>query len=71
MLITLTYLAVVLGVVGSIANAYRQRWAFLLWIVANIILIRHNILRGDWPQVMLFSIYSVIAIVGLWQWRKK
>jgi len=41
-----------------------------VWIVANAIAILVYILKGMYPTVILFIVYFVMAIAGLFEWRR-
>lgn len=62
------WLLVALGVIGAGMNAWGLRASFLVWIVANGGMVGWNARAGRWPDVVLFSIYLITAVIGWWRW---
>jgi hypothetical protein len=65
------YLAVALSLSGNVGVVRKQRWGMGCWIVSNLIWIPHHWLRGDWPSVMMFSVYLGLALLGFVRWKEK
>jgi nicotinamide mononucleotide transporter len=59
-----------LSVVGTwmLARKFIENW--LVWIVADALSIGLFIYKGLYPTAVLFVIYTVLAVVGYWQWKK-
>lgn len=51
-----------------LARKLIENW--LVWIVANALCVGLYIYKGLYPTVILFVIYTVMAVVGYIQWRK-
>lgn len=62
------WLLVALGVIGAGMNSWGLRSSFLVWIVANSGMVGINAYTKRWPEVVLFSIYLVTAVIGWWRW---
>ena len=45
-----------------------QHW--LVWVVVDLISMGLYIYRGLYPTVLLFAVYTAMAVVGFLQWRK-
>ncbi len=60
-----------LSVVGTwmLAKKLIENW--LVWIAADALCVGLYIYKELYPTAILFIIYSVMAIVGYWQWKKK
>lgn len=60
-----------LSVVGTwmLARKLIENW--LVWIVADALCVTLYVYKGLYPTAILFVIYTVMAGVGYWQWRKK
>ncbi|HEY5508845.1 MAG TPA: nicotinamide riboside transporter PnuC [Paludibacter sp.] len=60
-----------LSVVGTwmLARKLIENW--LVWIVADALCVALYIYKGLYPTAILFVIYTVMAGVGYWQWKKK
>lgn len=51
-----------------LARKLIENW--LVWIVADALCVGLYIYKGLYPTVILFVIYTVMAVVGYFQWRK-
>lgn len=51
-----------------LARKLIENW--LMWIVADALCVGLYIYKGLYPTVILFVIYTVMAVVGYIQWRK-
>ena len=52
-----------------LARKLIENW--LVWIVTDAICIALYVYKGLYPTAFLFVIYTAMAGVGYWQWRKK
>jgi len=59
-----------LSVVGTwmLARKLIENW--LVWIAADALCVGLYIYKGLYPTAILFIIYTVMAGVGYWQWKK-
>jgi nicotinamide mononucleotide transporter len=59
-----------LSIIGTwmLAKKFLENW--LVWIVADGLCIGLYIYKSLYPTVILFIIYTVMAGVGYWQWKK-
>lgn len=51
-----------------LARKYIENW--LIWIFVDIILAALFIYKGLWPTVALYSVYTVMAFIGYYKWKK-
>lgn len=51
-----------------LARKLLENW--LVWIVADALCVGLYIYKGLYPTVALFIIYTIMAVVGYWQWQK-
>ncbi|MDR1860357.1 MAG: nicotinamide riboside transporter PnuC [Bacteroidales bacterium] len=51
-----------------LARKYIENW--LLWIVADTVAVVLFINQALWPTVGLYTIYTVMAVAGYFQWRR-
>lgn len=60
-----------LSVVGTwmLARKLIENW--LVWIVADALCVALYVYKGLYPTAILFVIYTLMAGVGYWQWKKK
>jgi hypothetical protein len=58
------------SIVGTVANAYKKRWSFWVWLVTNSLWCWYAVATRQYAQAVLWFVYTVLAIVGLVQWKK-
>lgn len=68
--INLTWLITLASIIGTIANIFKKRWCFIIWLVTNSLWAVIDFCAGLYAQSFLFVICVILAIWGLWQWRK-
>ncbi len=56
---------------GTVANIYKQRWAFFIWLMTNSIWLIIDFRAGLYSQAFLFGVYVLLAVWGLYQWRAR
>ena len=61
----------VLALLGVYLNARRKWQGFLFWLVSNAWWCWHNVTIGEHPQAVLFVIFWLATLYGIYQWRKK
>ena len=64
------YVATILGILGGLLVAFKQRSGFIAWIFGNALWVIFGIAHGIWGLVLLFSVYEVISIISFWYWGK-
>lgn len=57
------------SIVGTVANIYKCRWGFGVWLATNLSWVAYDVHLAAWPQAALFGVYSGLAAWGLWKWR--
>jgi nicotinamide mononucleotide transporter len=59
-----------LSIIGTwmLARKLIENW--LVWIAADALCVGLYIYKGLYPTAILFIIYTVMAAVGYWQWKK-
>jgi len=67
----LGWIGSILGVTGAILNARKMRVGFVFYGVANAALIVVGILKDEWYNVSLFSVFMIIATYGYVVWGRK
>ncbi|SDN14701.1 nicotinamide mononucleotide transporter [Acetanaerobacterium elongatum] len=65
-----TIIITVASLVGSVANAYKKRWCFAIWLVTNASWCIYDCTQGMYTQAILFAVNFIIALLGLINWRK-
>lgn len=51
-----------------LAKKYLEQW--LVWVVVDIVSLILYFWKGLYPTVVLFGVYTIMAVVGYYQWRK-
>lgn len=52
-----------------LAKKYLENWIF--WIVADAVSTALYVMKGLYPTVVLFSVLTILAVVGYLKWRKE
>jgi nicotinamide riboside transporter PnuC len=55
---------------ATIANIYKARWCFFVWLVCNILWVLYDVDKNAIPQAALMAIYAGLAVLGIFKWRK-
>ena len=58
------------SIIGTVANIYKKTWCFGLWLVTNSLWMIVDFREGLYSQSFLFFIYVLLAVWGLYQWRR-
>ncbi len=60
-----------LGIVATwmLAQKILEQW--LVWVVADAVSLCLYVYKELYPTVLLFTVYTVLAVVGFYQWRRK
>ena len=59
------------SLVGVILNIKKNRWCFAIWAVTNFAWMVIDFKEGIPAQGVLMGVYFVLALWGLWKWRRK
>lgn len=59
-----------LSIMGMVLLAYKKIDAWIFWIIADIIFIYLFYLSGLYLSSIIYSIFLILSILGLLQWRK-
>lgn len=65
------WLVFVFTIVGVVLNIKRNKWCFAVWAVTDFIWMIVDYKAGIYPQVAKYAVFFVLALWGLWEWRKK
>ncbi len=52
-----------------LARKYLEHW--LVWIVVDLVSLGTYIYKGLYPTIILFMVYTGMAVVGYYQWKKE
>ena len=66
----LSYIAMILSVIGSYYVNRKKVTGMWLWLFSNTIWFSLAIYRKDYAQLIMFLIYFYFSIEGVMKWRK-
>lgn len=65
----IAYFVTAASIVGTVANSYKKRWCFYVWLCTNAFWCIYDAVSGQTAQALLYVFNLIMAIVGLVQWR--
>lgn len=66
------WIAVILSIAGTILVSFKLPVAGCsVWFVANALWLVWTVTRRDWPTTVVFSVYEVMAVVGVVNWMSE
>lgn len=60
-----------LSLVGNILVIKKNWLGYVLWLITNSAWILYNIYLQVYSQAVLFTIYNILALYGIYIWRFK
>ena len=60
-----------IALAGTVMNAERNKWGFACWLISNLYMSINFFVLGAYAQSILFLIYFLLAIRGVFSWTKK
>lgn len=67
---TWTYAITLASIIGTVANIYKKRWCFIIWLFTNSLWCAVDIVAGLYSQAILFAVYVGLAVWGIVKWRR-
>lgn len=64
------WVVTVASLIGTVANVYRRRWGFLVWVGTNSAWVVYDIHLAAWPQAALMAVCLVLAVWGWFAWGR-
>lgn len=64
------WILAIMGVTGAVLNVAKKRSGFFCWVVANCGWVLVSLIRQQWPEMALWSVYLGIAVRGVYTWGK-
>ena len=65
------YLCVILSLTGNYFVVKKNRWGFIIWVVANTGWSTISISHQLYGQLFLWAAYTILAVWGFISWRNK
>lgn len=69
-LLIIFWIGSALALIGTILNTYKVRFCFILWFISNCIMTVQSYTTSSWNQMLIFSIYILLAVIGYVNWKK-
>lgn len=57
------------SLLGVVLNIYKRKECFIIWGITNFVWMIYDWSIGAREQSVLFGVYFVLAIWGLYKWR--
>jgi hypothetical protein len=70
-MIYLTWCLTFLSIIGVILNIYKIKWCFYIWSFTNFAWMIIDYQKDIKAQAALFLVYFLLALWGIFKWRKK
>jgi len=67
----MSWLIVVIALVGIVLNVRRKWQGFLFWLISNAWWFWHNLVIGEYAQAVLFFVFWVLSVYGICNWKRK
>lgn len=64
----MTWILTVFSIIGVILNIYKKKYCFMIWAMTNFAWMVIDYRAGLYSQSLLFAVYFMLAIYGLWKW---
>ena len=70
MLEAFSWMIALIALYGTYLNANQKREGFYYWLVSNSAFALINFSDGKLAQGSLFFVYTILAVVGIKNWKK-
>jgi len=67
----LTFIITFFSIIGVYLNIKKNKLCFIIWSMTNFAWMIIDFKAGLYSQSLLFALYFILAIYGLYEWRKK
>lgn len=67
---TITWAITAVSLFGVIANIYKKPICYVLWTMTNAYWCGHNYMHSELQQAVLFAVYFVLSLWGLYTWGR-
>ena len=65
----MNWLFVLINLFGSFLNVKKRVSGFLCWAICDMYFMLYSLYREEYSQVVLFFIYFLFAVYGIYQWQ--
>lgn len=63
-----TWLVTTAAIVGTVANVWRKRWGFAVWMVTDLVWCVRDLMIGENAQAFLMAVYFGLGVWGFMAW---
>ncbi len=67
---SLFWLVTAASLVGTVANIYKRRWCFAVWLVTNLAWTGYDLYLSAYPQAALMAVYAALSVWGWFSWKE-
>lgn len=67
----LEWIATILSLIGAIFIVEKQWQGYAFWLGGNTAWLILGFLTGMYGAVITFSVFNIISVYGMWEWRFK
>lgn len=71
MLENISWILTIIAITGTWLNTNKDIRGYYLWLVSNLSFSCINFANGMYAQGFLFSVYAILAIIGIQKWRSE
>jgi len=64
------FLITIFSLIGAVLNVKKKVAGFYIWVFTNSAWVIVDCYKGIYWQGALFSVYAILAIYGIREWRK-
>ena len=68
---SISWIFAIFSLIGVILNIYKKKICFVIWTFTNGFWCIYDFYNGLYSQSLLFFIYFILALFGLYKWRRK
>lgn len=65
---TLPWIGALISIIGLLLNASKSIWCWPVWTAGNLIWMYMAWHKKDWPQLVLWSVFTIFNLYGWYQW---
>ena len=66
----MTWIVTLFALAGVILNIKKDKKCFIIWSFTNLFWCVHNFRISEYALSALFAVYFVLAVAGLWRWKR-
>ena len=67
----MTWIITIFSIIGVVLNIYKNKTCFIIWAFTNFCWMIVDFINGIYAQAFLMFIYFLLAIWGLYKWKKE